>query len=537
MRIVLLTPARRFISNRAGLGYQVPLGLVFIGGPLRDAGHEVRIIDNDVKGWSDERLVEELARDVPDCLMLGHSGSMAAHPTAMRTAQALRARFPSLPLVYGGVYPTFAAVGVLEENPALDVVVRGEGEATVRELADCLARGGELRTVKGIAFRERGRVVSTAPRPPIADLDQFRPGWELVDFDDYPLFGFARAAGMQFSRGCANRCSYCGQWAFWKTYRHRSPEAFVAELERLACDFKVGFVWLADENFAGDAPAAHRVLELLAERRLPLALNLQMTAAEVVRDEALMPLYKRAGVHNIMMGIESTNDAVVARVGKDNPLQVSREALRILRRHDIVSVANIIYGLEEERPTSLARTFRRLLQLDPDIVLSCFITPYFWTRFGRELDRGELIESELSRYTHRNQIVRAPHLSPWALFFGVKLSDALFHLRPRALWRLVAGGTALTRRLRRRYFGAGVRASLAELWELVAHRFVKPGTLHSIPGEATAARAETGRCRDPSDAMLWRGGQSRVSHDAVDEDPRGPAGAGTTSEVAGRAAG
>ena len=94
LNIVLLTPRRRFLANRFGLGYQMPLGLVFLGGPLLDAGHRVRLIDNDVRGWDDERLAMDLARDPPDCVMIGHTGSTAAHPAAMATARALRSACP-----------------------------------------------------------------------------------------------------------------------------------------------------------------------------------------------------------------------------------------------------------------------------------------------------------------------------------------------------------------------------------------------------------------------------------------------------------
>src|SRR5262245_57521140 len=139
LNIVLLAPRRRFIANRFGLGYQMPLGLVFIGGPLIDAGHQVRLIDNDVLGWNDERLAHELSSLSPDCIMLGHTGSTAAHPVAMQTAQVLRSYLPETPIIYGGVYPSYAARSVLLANPAIDVIVRGEGEEIVVELAEALA--------------------------------------------------------------------------------------------------------------------------------------------------------------------------------------------------------------------------------------------------------------------------------------------------------------------------------------------------------------------------------------------------------------
>src|SRR5690349_12240220 len=97
-RVLLLTPARRFIANRYGVGYQIPLGLVLIGGPLIDAGHTVRLIDNDLHGWNSKRLIGETRNFAPDIIMLGHTGSTAAHHTCLETASALRAAFPTTPI-------------------------------------------------------------------------------------------------------------------------------------------------------------------------------------------------------------------------------------------------------------------------------------------------------------------------------------------------------------------------------------------------------------------------------------------------------
>ena len=144
------------------------------------------------------------------------------------------------------------------------------------------------------------------------------------------------AAGMQFSRGCPLRCTYCGQWSFWKRWRHRSPENFVGELATLARRHGVRIVWLADENFAADPHAARRALELLAERDLGLSLYLNLTAADVVRDAKLLPLYKKAGVDNVIMGVESLDDATVAMERENNPLTTSQRAVALLREHGIV---------------------------------------------------------------------------------------------------------------------------------------------------------------------------------------------------------
>ena len=99
-------------------------------------------------------------------------------------------------------------------------------------------------------------------RPPIQDLDFYRFGWELVDWPRYQMFGFDHAAGLQFSRGCPLTCSYCGQWMFWKKWRHRTPENIVEQLKILVNQHGVKIVWFADENFAADRDLVKRLLEL-----------------------------------------------------------------------------------------------------------------------------------------------------------------------------------------------------------------------------------------------------------------------------------
>src|SRR5262249_53884237 len=151
----------------------------------------------------------------PDIVMTGHAGSTPAHPICTAMLRTIKTSFPDVLSVYGGVYPSYHAGTILAHEPAVDVIVRGEGEATTIELVNALQNSQSLRHIAGLAYREGGRVVVTADRPPIADLDGYRVGWELIqDWDRYGCFGLGRAAIVQFSRGCPHRCTYCGQHNF-----------------------------------------------------------------------------------------------------------------------------------------------------------------------------------------------------------------------------------------------------------------------------------------------------------------------------------
>ncbi len=485
-RVLLINPARHFIANQNGLGYLTPLGLVCIGGPLIDAGFTVKLIDHDAYGWSFKRLLKEAGKFQPDYVLLGHSGSTAAHKTALKTIHEVKTTFPHIKIIYGGVYPTYADQSIMRECSEIDFIVRGEGEQTIVGLIRTLENKGNLEYVDGVTWRKDGQIISNRSRTPIQNLDEYRPGWELLDWSLYQLFGFKRAAGLQFSRGCTLTCSYCGQWMFWKKWRHRSPENIVEQLKILKNDYGVDYVWFADENFSADKDTVKRLLELIIEAKLELSLNINMTAADVVRDADILPLYKTAGIDYIVMGVESLKDEVIVNIRKNNPFDVSREAVRLLRKNQIVSLTNIIYGLEQESWRTIREKFRNLLEMDSDILNACYIMPHFWTAQGRSVKPSDIIQSDLNKWSYRNQVVATPYLKPYELFLGVKITESLFHLRPAALRRIFFAKDRRYRKIMRSSMWAGIRVVLAEIFEfLFQTHFVRQGELKMLPGAET----------------------------------------------------
>lgn len=485
-RVLLINPARHFIANQHGLGYLTPLGLVCVGGPLLDAGHTVKLIDHDAYGWSFKRLISEVGKFQPDYVLLGHSGSTAAHKTVLKTVHEIKIAHPGITIIYGGVYPSYADQAILRECPEIDLIVRGEGEETIVALIEALEQQRDLALVEGITWRRGSQIVVNRSRAPIQNLDAYRPGWELLDWSLYRMFGFQRAAGLQFSRGCTLTCSYCGQWMFWKKWRHRSPENLVAQLKILKQHHGVDYVWFADENFSADRDTLIRTLNLIIEAGLNLSLNLNMTAADVVRDADILPLYKAAGVDYIVMGVESLKDEVVSSIRKNNPFMVSKEAVRLLRQHNIISLTNIIYGLEEESWQTLKEKLAGLGELDSDILNAMYLTPHFWTAQGRTVKPEDVIQTDLDKWSYRNQVLATPNLKPFELFLGVKLTEILYHVRPRALQRIFFGGDVRYLKIMRASMWIGIKVILAEVKEFIFQtRFVRQGAIARMPDSET----------------------------------------------------
>src|SRR5579872_2098276 len=107
MRILIFNPPHLAIGSRIPREQLPPLGLLSIGGPLIDAGHDVTLLDAELGPLLHSEIVHRVAAHNPQVLMVGHSGSTSAHPIVVELTRRLRALLPQMVVVYGGVFPTY----------------------------------------------------------------------------------------------------------------------------------------------------------------------------------------------------------------------------------------------------------------------------------------------------------------------------------------------------------------------------------------------------------------------------------------------
>ncbi|MGX1103145.1 radical SAM superfamily enzyme YgiQ (UPF0313 family) [Bradyrhizobium elkanii] len=127
MRILLVNVPHPAIGSRIPDDHLPPLGLLSIGGPLIDDGHDVGLIDAEFGPMPVEAIVAEASRFAPDAVLFGHSGSTSGHPVITEVAQAIVKAVPNVRIVYGGVFPTYHWRDILREERYVTAIVRGEG--------------------------------------------------------------------------------------------------------------------------------------------------------------------------------------------------------------------------------------------------------------------------------------------------------------------------------------------------------------------------------------------------------------------------
>jgi anaerobic magnesium-protoporphyrin IX monomethyl ester cyclase len=467
MRILLINPPHPSIGSRIPREQLPPLGLLSVGGPLIDAGHQVELLDAEFGPMPFAEIVRRAVACRPDAILFGHSGSTSGHPIVVALTRALRTVMSDVWIIYGGVFPTYHWREVLSEEPQIDFIVCGEGEETTPRLIHALENGGKLLGIKGIAFRERGVVIGTQAAAVITDLDACRVGWELIDHRRYSYWGGKRAVVVQFSRGCPHLCNYCGQRGFWTRFRHRDPKKFAAEIARLHREHGVEVINFADENPSASRKAWRAFLEALIAENVPLTLVGSTRADDIVRDADILHLYKKAGFERFLMGMENTDEATLRLIRKGGAIAKDREAIRLLRQHDILSMATWVVGFEEETERDLLRGLRQLLSYDPDQIQALYVTPHRWTPYFRVAANRHVVQTDQRRWDYKHQVLATRHMAPWRLIAWVKFIEVFVQSRPRALWRLVAHRDPKIRHAIRWYYRMGRRVWFHEIWNFV----------------------------------------------------------------------
>ncbi len=483
MRIACIVPPLHFPVNEFGHGYLPPLGLLSLAGPLIDHGHQVTLIDADAGRLSVQKIIQRLRDLGVELALVGHSGSMVANPNSLNLCHEIKEALPEIKTVYGGVYPTYASEEILRQFPEIDFIVRGEGEITVTELASALGSDAKrFAQISGLSWRDDQQIVTNPPRAPIQDLDQFRVAWELLDWRLYRNNHLpGQIALVQFSRGCPLSCTYCGQWGFWKKWRHRSIAKFVDELEFLELKCGVSMVWTADENWGDDPELLHRLLTAIAERGLKLRIFCAMCAKDVVRDRDTLHLYKRAGIVCLMMGIESFDDAVLEKVRKANPGGITREAISLLRQNGILTVVNVIHGLKDESWRSILKTTLDLRRAGPDFYNALHLTPLSWTKEGRSVHVDQIIQMDQSHWDFRKPVIQSGRMSPFQQALAVKFSEVFFYFRPLWILKQLLLRDPIQRRIALDGFPRLCLVFLSECVTLFRLKFSKPGEASKDP--------------------------------------------------------
>ncbi|HEV2352006.1 MAG TPA: radical SAM protein [Terriglobia bacterium] len=399
-KIVFFFPA--FSSTEA----TAPLGILAVATPLLRAGFEVSIVDSTITPDFKIRVMKEIENAL--CLAV----SLVTGPMIRETvelAQAVKKWNPDFPVILGGWHPSLLPDQTLDTD-CIDIVVRGQGEDAMVEIAQRLRDGSSLDGIAGAGFKRDGRLIFNPPRALKPLVNMPPKAYHLADFDAYEKLCGRRWAMYTSSLACPFDCSYCtNAGVYGRKWNSLPAQQVVEETHDLTRRYGLEMLWVVDDNFLVDLERAVNIGEGLVRVGARFKWSIQATTnltAKLTEEE--LRLLSRAGLHQICQGVDSASPKILKLMNKtfqdfDSIYQSAERCLKAGIRPSF----NIIFGFPSEGVAERQETIRFIMD-----VCRRFPGTEFWTNIFTPYPGSPIM-------THAKELgIEVPKsLEGWADFF------------------------------------------------------------------------------------------------------------------------
>lgn len=399
MKILYINPSRL----ESGLDYIIkgpPLNLISIAAMVPE--HDAKLFDFKVHKYREKSFLRELNRhDVVAITSMTPQISSAFDV-------AKDAKEQGCTTILGGYHPTLDPEYVAK-HPAVDYIIRGEGEHTFRELIDFIdgnKRNVALKDIDGISYKnEDGKIIHNKPRKLEPNLDNFPlPRRDLLQDKKYVYLG-TRVALLESSRGCPHSCKFCCIIKMWKdpsqniVYRTKSVKRIMQEIYDI--DWRNNFIFFCEDNFTINAKRTKKILDTIIRSGVnnKVHFSCQSRVDTLYQNQWLIKLMKKAGFRQVFLGIESVHQQSLDAMNKKNTTpDMVRKVVKMLRNEGISIFGGVIIGFPGETMTMVRQNIQYAKSLDMDVVQFTPITAFPGTDFYDEMNSKGMITTNNYKY-------------------------------------------------------------------------------------------------------------------------------------------
>jgi anaerobic magnesium-protoporphyrin IX monomethyl ester cyclase len=362
-----------------------PIGLAYVAASLREAGHEVRIVDTTGealerftpidadgillrRGLSDDEILDRIGD--ADVIGFGLMFSQDWLP-ARALVRKVRERHPRAILVGGGEHFTAEPVGAMRDAP-LDFVLEGEGDRAICDLVEHLAGTRPIESVPACWYRAAdGTIAHTSATARVKDVNALAwPAWDLVPVHKYLDGGHmvgvdrGRSMPMNATRGCPFQCTFCSSPTMWTTrYVARDPADVVAEIKHYMATYGATNFDFQDLTAIVRKDWAIDFANRLIDEDLRITWQIPSGTRSEALDEDVLPLLVRSGCTNLTYAPESGDDETLRRIKKKIKLDRMLHSMRAAVKSGCNVKANLIFGFPGDTYGSILSTFRFLARM------------------------------------------------------------------------------------------------------------------------------------------------------------------------------
>jgi anaerobic magnesium-protoporphyrin IX monomethyl ester cyclase len=357
---------------------------------VRKRGFSVQVLDAEADNLTPDETATHIADMNPlltAIVVYGHQPSASTQnmTAAGAICTAIKETNPDRKILLVGGHVAALPERTLREEAA-DFVCTGEGPYTILELLEAVKSARpDYSKVRGVEYWQDGMMTATPAAPLVKNLDHDMPemAWDLLPMEKYRAhnwhcFGNLERqpyASFYTTFGCPYHCSFCciqapfksgEKVAGWKesvnSYRFWTPQAVIAQIDKLVHKYGVRNIKIADEMFVLNPRHVHGICDAIIKRGYDL--NIWAYArVDTVKDDMLDKL-KRAGFNWLAFGIEAASEHVRDNVDKGFGQEEIFRTIQKVRETGINVIANYIFGLPEDDYASMQATLDLALELN-----------------------------------------------------------------------------------------------------------------------------------------------------------------------------
>lgn len=364
--------------------YSLPLGLAYLIPFLRKANHKVEVLDINGYQYSREEVKEHIKK--LDCDIICTGGLLTQYKYLKFLTAALKKYHPNVPIVIGGNIAN-EIPHLLFKHTSSDILMLGEAEITICQLADALENRAPFKNIDGLAYKENDNVIYTAPRKIIENIDSIPfPEWDLFPVETYiqnyqKVANNYRAMPMIITRGCPFVCKFCYHSFMNEKARFRTPDNIISEMKYLIDKYKINSVMFYDDLFLLNRKIVEELCDMLIQQKIDLKWNC-LTRLEML-DENLILKMKKAGCIFISYGMESGSQTILDNMRKGINIQNAKETYKRIRKLGLINFGTFMLGYPGENMKTIRETVDYCKELGLPAAFF-FATPYPGTALYEE---------------------------------------------------------------------------------------------------------------------------------------------------------
>lgn len=405
MLVMIVRPMTADRNHSNIVSVQYPINIGYLVSYLKQHNIDCAVSDFEVEPYVDEKFLESIS--LKKLSLIGFSCMTPHVMHAAHMAKIVKEHFPGILTVIGGVHATAIPKQTIEEFPQFDIVALGEGERVLLDICEKFSNSEDVKTVRGIAFKDGDEVRINQRMPFIEDLDSIPfPDRKLIEMKYYKRShvsrGFSRQviniAEITCSRGCPYNCIFCASKVIHsKIVRFRSAANIIAEMDALIGEHDIEHFSFLDDTFTIKNEILKPVCSYMESRKVTFDCFTRVNDI----DEEKMAAMVAAGCKKISFGIESGSARILKLLKKGITLDQVDKAFRISRKAGLPAIeATFMVGAHpDETMEDVEMTKKLIYKLRPDILGIFIAIPYPGTELNSILkERGLLLKENWNEF-------------------------------------------------------------------------------------------------------------------------------------------